>query len=166
MDHPTADFYRSIYRLLEHETPLRFDCGRLCDAACCQDSPDLPGMYLFPGEEALFGGLEGFSVSDADLPGYGPVRLLCCEGMCERAQRPLSCRIFPLAPAVSLETMQTRPDPRGKPICPLCRQEASALSGGFTAAVGRAFAALWAEPQCRRFLLALSRHLDEFGQPL
>lgn len=166
MGNPQKVFYRKLYQLLERETPLKFDCGRLCGAACCQTSPELPGTYLSPGEEAMFDGLDGFTMTDAELPGYGTVRLLSCEGSCDRAVRPLSCRVFPLAPAVSPEGVGIRLDPRGRAACPLCRQSAGALSGSFAAAVRQVFASLWDELECRRFLAALSHHLDEFGQPL
>ena len=43
--------------LLEQVTPLSTDCGALCGAACCQDSPDedsVAGMLLFPEEAPLY----------------------------------------------------------------------------------------------------------------
>ena len=166
MVHPKTDLYRQLYQLLDQVTPLRFDCGRLCDAACCQVSPELPGMFLFPGEESMFTDLAGFIISDAELPGFGPVRLLSCEGTCDRANRPLACRVFPLAPAILPDGVGVRPDPRGRAACPLCRQSAGSLSQEFTAAVRHVFRALWAEPECRRFLSALTDVLAEFDRPL
>lgn len=156
-------FYRRLYALLDGAQPLAFDCGRLCGAACC--SPRLPGMYLFPGEEALFTGLPGFTISGEELPGYGPVRLLSCEGICYRGHRPVSCRIFPLAPGFSGDAVRARLDPRGASICPLCSGPVSALYGAFAKAVEAAFAKLLAEPETAAFLRALSTAVDEYGKP-
>ena len=41
--------------LLENLTPLKTDCGRLCQAACCQGDENT-GMLLFPEEETLYEG--------------------------------------------------------------------------------------------------------------
>ncbi len=166
MGNPTTDLYRELYRLLDTETPLRFDCGRLCDAACCQLSPDLPGMYLFPGEEALFAGLSGFTVSQGHLPGFGEVPVLSCQGHCDREQRPLSCRVFPLAPLVCGGSVSVRMDPRGRAVCPLCLQEAGSLSSGFRTAVCQVFGQLWQTAEGKRFLTAISEQLEAFDEPL
>ena len=86
-------------KLLENVTPLRRDCGGVCGAACCQSDEDgQGGMLLFPGEEALYETLpEGFSIREdnAVLPG---MKLLTCDGVCEREYRRLSCRLFPMLP--------------------------------------------------------------------
>ena len=71
------------HALLDALTPLKTDCGRLCDGACCQGD-ETTGMLLFPGEDALYercafgrvlsagfslGGapthLQGFQITDA-----------------------------------------------------------------------------------------------------
>jgi hypothetical protein len=157
-------FYQKLYSLFDEANPLAFDCGKLCNSACC--SPELPGMYLFPGEEALFAGKPGFTLTDAELPGWGNVKLLSCSGRCNRGLRPLSCRIFPLAPKVEGDAVRVRPDPRGKAVCPLCNQPLSALCGGFMKAAQEAFTALLAEPETADFLRALSNIVDEYANPL
>jgi hypothetical protein len=160
----TIAFYQRLYRLLEDSSPLRFDCGRLCGAACCRVSPELPGMYLFPGEEALLRDAHGFSFSDVELPGWGNARLLSCVGTCVRGLRPLSCRIFPLAPVVDGQAAHARIDPRGSSVCPLCHQPASALSGGFVQAVELVFTALLEEPETAGFLRAVASEAEAFGK--
>ena len=164
MDHNLL--YHRIYALFESVSPLRFDCGRLCGSACCQPDPELPGMYLFPGEEALFTGRSGFKITETDLAGYGPVPLLSCKGNCERAMRPLSCRVFPLAPKLESGIVSVRPDPRGRACCPLCRQGLGSLSSEFKNAVLDVFQLLAENPSTQEFILALSKHLDEFDQEL
>lgn len=55
---------RTAREIMCNITPLRFDCGRLCGAACCApDEEGDGGMLLFPGEEALYEPLpEGFEI--------------------------------------------------------------------------------------------------------
>ena len=49
--------WKAIYRLLDKVSPLDYDCGTLCKAACCTYSGDMRdedmGIYLFPGEEKI-----------------------------------------------------------------------------------------------------------------
>jgi hypothetical protein len=158
--------YSRIYTLLGSLTPLRSDCGRLCGSACCAVSPDLPGMYLFPGEARCYEGKEGFVIHPTEMPGYGPVQLLSCDGHCDRSTRPLACRVFPLAPKVLASAVKTRLDPRGRPVCPLCHQSRAALSSEFVAGVEAVFAELMQHPDTEAFLRALSMHIDRYDLPL
>lgn len=48
--------YRAIYRLLDRVSPVDYDCGTLCGAACCmvESEPDMEmGIYLLPEEGEL-----------------------------------------------------------------------------------------------------------------
>ena len=112
------EIYTQIYRRLDKVTPLPVDCGRSCGAACCEDNETGTGMYLFPGEEAMFSlpeekktqllsGEEGvlreesewLHITPSEFVVEGrPVLLATCGGSCPRHLRPLSCRIFPLVP--------------------------------------------------------------------
>lgn len=159
-------FYDNLYARIGALTPLKSDCGRMCGGACCSVGDDLPGMFLFPGEEAMYEGKPGFVLRTAPLPGYGPVTLLDCGGTCQRDLRPLSCRIFPLAPNVQGDTVTVRLDPRGRAVCPLSRGSRGALHGAFVDAVQQVFEELLRHPETAPFLRALSREIDEFVQPL
>ena len=159
-------FYEELYALLYDSTPLAFDCGRLCERACCRVSPDLPGMFLFPGEEEVLKAVEGYAIQSAEMPGYGKVLLLSCRGRCDRQFRPLSCRVFPLAPLVDGGAVKARLDPRGRPVCPLCHQSRSGLSSAFVKNAEAAFTALLSNPETEPFLRALSAAIDNFEQPL
>ena len=94
--------WKRIYGMLERATPLPFDCGRLCGKRCCSGIQTGRGVYLFPGEEKLFAGestwctVEEFVPEEVHFTGGG--FLLNCCGDCPRSMRPLSCRLFPLAP--------------------------------------------------------------------
>ena len=150
-------------------TPLARDCGRLCGAACCRaDEQGRGGMLLFPGEEALYRQRmpEGFAITrdDGVLPGG---RLLTCSGLCRREDRPLACRLFPLAvfldgagePEISL-------DPRAWPLCPLMPSGMAGLSAGFVEAARDAARMLAELPEIRAFLAAQSAFLRRLQQPL
>lgn len=121
--------------LLETVTPLKSDCGRACGGACCQPDEDgQGGMLLFPGEEALYEILpEGFSIreDDAVLPG---LKLLTCDGVCERKNRPLSCRLFPMLPTRTGAKM----DRRAWAVCPLMESGKRGLNPAFVEAVKEA----------------------------
>jgi hypothetical protein len=92
-----------LYGLLERITPLTADCGDMCRKKCCSPREEGLGIYLFPGEDKLFPGGEGwYRLSEyGSGAGYytGPGGLLLnCTGKCPRSRRPLACRLFPLAP--------------------------------------------------------------------
>lgn len=115
----TINTILKAYELISDYTPLKSDCGKICDCKCCKgDSND--GMLLFPGEEALFKEKEGFTVYFEERYNCYAVR---CEGNCERNERPLACRIFPyfIYSDASSETNKTTvaPDIRAEDFCPL-----------------------------------------------
>lgn len=139
---------REAYAILGDLTPLKSDCGRLCDAACCQsDETGENGMLLFPYEEWFYRKpMEGFPfhlVRDDSL--YQGGWRLVCRGSCPREARPLACRLFPLR--IRLETADQGAhteaipeiDPRAWLCCPLPEQGGlRALRQDFVEAVGRA----------------------------
>ena len=97
---PNNPELREAYERLYHETPLGFyNCGRLCDGLCCRG--DCKGMWLYPYEEELFADKDGFEVCETE-GNYG-YPMVICSGECDRADRPLACRIFPLFPLVTEE---------------------------------------------------------------
>jgi len=155
--------------LLADSTPLNRDCGRLCAAACCQgEGVDCwGGMLLFPGEEGLYQALpEGFAITPDEgvLPGG---RLLSCQGFCDRALRPLACRIFPLAILLDeAQTPRVALDPRAWPICPLMPSGLEGLSAGFVSAVKEAAGVLAQTAEMRAFLRGQTRFIRRLQKPL
>ncbi len=105
------------YEYMSDVTPLRNDCGKLCDSKCCKGSDD-DGMILFPGEEKLFEGKEGFTVYYEERYGFNAVR---CNGNCRRSERPLACRIFPFFIYLNKEDTKPAvlPDVRAMDYCPV-----------------------------------------------
>ncbi len=96
-----------LFALTEKITPLHQDCGLLCGSICCkpQKNADL-GMYLFPGEEVMYNGQEPWLSYEKHDPKqyefpknwHDPVYFVQCTPPCPRQSRPLSCRLFPVAP--------------------------------------------------------------------
>lgn len=142
--------------LLNHLTPLKTDCGRLCQGACCQGD-EATGMLLFPGEEALYEDCAfarvvptGFSL------GGTPAQLLVCDGRCDRKNRPLACRLFPLF--LKFREDQTpvlRMDARARAVCPLTDYGMRALDPEFKQAARRAYDLLLEDEVCAAYLKAL-----------
>lgn len=108
--------YKAIYRLLNAVSPVDYDCGTLCGAACCtcgkDENPDEMslGIYLLPGEEKILCQDEDWLdwtseyAEDYDFPESwtGKVHFVRCKTppICPREKRPLQCRFFPLEPHI------------------------------------------------------------------
>ena len=138
-------------------TPLRNDCGQYCGAACCRSLPgEETGMLLFPGEEALYRGKDGWRMVRTAL---GP--MIVCRGTCAREDRPLSCRLFPLLPLIRPEGIRVAMDARAGAVCPLYASGVSGLRTEFTEAVRACGRILSEDPAQRRFLQMLTQQHDE-----
>ena len=148
-----------LYELLEDVTPLRDDCGLLCGAACCKgDGND--GMLLFPGEKEAFEGKEGYVVRYNAAYGCDEV---ICSGSCQRAERPLSCRIYPYFFYNNGEGRVTvAPDLRALGRCPLAEEGAGA-SPLFLRRMRMAALVLERDPAQTAFLRQIGAALTDFG---
>lgn len=159
------EFYNQIYTILSSHTPLRGDCGKACNKACCEGDKDGDGMYLFPGEEQMYDSLPSWAaISETDFEyskgKFAP--LFSCDGVCDRDMRPLSCRIFPLSPYISPEgELSVIVDPRARGMCPLSALYVSDFEPKFVDAVSRVGIELMKNPETKQFLTAFSRMIDE-----
>ncbi len=154
------DWYISrAYDILNDVTPLAFDCGLLCRSKCCTGSMK-DGMLLFPGEEKRFANLDGFVINDSP---YG--KTLICNGACNRNERPLACRIFPLFPYVTNGTNGFRisvlNDVRALDYCPLYDME---ILPRFEKKIRLATRNLLRDEECAAFLLRLTSEFTDIGQ--
>jgi len=148
--------------ILAGVTPLLRDCGRLCAAACCTpDEGGRGGMLLFPGEAALYRQLpDGFQLqADDALVAAG--QLLTCEGLCDRRDRPLACRIFPLMFVSGGGRGDVVMDPRAYALCPLAPSGVDGLAPAFVAAARDAAQLLMQDPACAAFIRATEAHVQE-----
>ena len=143
--------------ILEDLTPLKTDCGLTCNGACCRPmEAEMTGMLLFPGEEAYYEGREGYRMTKT-----GQGTLLICSGRCDRADRPLSCRLMPLIPVLREDGIKVATDLRAKTVCPLARQGKDALDPDFVSAVRQVGRILAEDEAQRAFLIQLTKHQDE-----
>lgn len=152
---------------LDQVTPLYRDCGALCALACCQsDEAGLGGMLLHPGEAALYNKLPpGFSIQkDCSLLPDG--QLLRCEGRCDRAERPLACRVFPLMFITKGEGLDVALDPRAWPLCPLMPSGIPGLRSDFVQAAQQAARLLAQSPAQRLFVQAQQEGVQALCRPL
>ena len=96
--------WKAIYRLLDRVSPIDYDCGKLCGAACCTcadtNGDDMEmGIYLYPGEHKIHNKKDNWldwTVEDAaefEFPDSwnGPVYFVRCKTppVCPREKRPL-----------------------------------------------------------------------------
>lgn len=144
--------------LLENITPLKSDCGRVCGAACCEPlQGEETGMLLFPGEEKQYEGLDGYTLKRTVS---GQMMVICC-GRCNRAERPLACRMFPLLPVIREDGVHVAIDARSRAVCPLSKGSVHDLAPEFVSAVHKAGELLAEDEACRAFLIRLTEEHDE-----
>jgi len=146
---------------LKNVTPLKRDCGRVCGARCCRPlEGEETGMLLFPGEVEAYAGKAGFEVRKTARGD-----LLICSGTCDREDRPLSCRLFPLLPVIGDDgKVRAVTDLRAKAVCPLARQGKSAMDPAFANAVREAGEILAAEDEQAVFLEMLEEEQIELKE--
>lgn len=158
----SADALVAARGMLDGVTPLLRDCGRLCAAACCApDASGRGGMLLFPGEAALYRQLpDGFQLQ-ADDAVVAAGQLLTCEGLCDRRDRPLACRIFPLMFVANGGRGDVVMDPRAYAICPLAPSGVEGLAPAFVAAARDAARSLMQDPACAALIRRQEAHVLE-----
>ena len=112
-------------------------------------------MLLFPGEEEAYLEKPGWTVQET------PAGLLAvCPGRCERSERPLACRIFPLLPVLREDGVKAAADQRARAVCPLLRQGIRGMNPAFAEAVREAGRILAEDPEQREFLEMLTGEQD------
>lgn len=105
--------YRAIYRLLNRVSPVPFDCGQICGAACCTaaELDDELGILLLPGEDKIHDRNADWmtwntlSTQEYEFPRSwrGNAYFVRCKTPphCLREMRPIQCRTFPLMPVIN-----------------------------------------------------------------
>ena len=138
-------------------TPLPGDCGVFCGGACCRSADgEETGMLLFPGERAAYEGLPGWRIAQGALG-----EVVFCPGTCNRAIRPLSCRMFPLLPVLREGTIRVTMDQRGRAVCPLVGSGVRGVQEAFRQAVREAGGLLAQAEGTRQILEKLTWEQDE-----
>ncbi|MDF9408624.1 hypothetical protein L7E55_09690 [Pelotomaculum isophthalicicum JI] len=153
--------WNRIYNLLDDITPLAVNCGLLCGSACCTEWEQGAGIYLLPGEEGMFSGLEEWLVREERSTGeYGVI--IRCNGTCPRERRPFACRTFPVTPYLSPEgKLELRLDEAAVLLCPLVKAgDIRILEKRFLMRTRLAWEELLREPQIRKNIEWKSRQVD------
>lgn len=145
--------YAEVFRILGDLTPLRADCGVLCGGACCKGD-EHTGMRLFPHEET--------TLSVQELPDGG--RLAVCDGRCDRATRPLACRIFPFFPTVDEKgRIFVEKDDRAARLCPLLsHSDELVFDPRFFKALKKIGKRLAKDGECCAFLAETTAEIDTY----
>jgi hypothetical protein len=157
--------YKKAYRLLADSTPLKFDCGLLCNRKCCSGDSNT-GMCLFPGEEEMFDRQNGFLKMHREKLSDGDVLFGVCDGTCKRKYRPLSCRIYPYVPYMDDNGKLTIiEDPRARYLCPLLIGSTELkINKIFKRNIRDAFFLLIQDSDIKRHICLLSGIIDEYGR--
>ncbi|HEX3028496.1 MAG TPA: hypothetical protein VHT34_04150 [Clostridia bacterium] len=156
--------YRKAYRDLSNITPLKYDCGMLCNSKCCSGSSD-SGMHLYPGEELLYKDTSDFLSTSCEEFGHSTVHFAVCNGTCKRKYRPLACRIYPLVPFIDTAgNLHIIEDPRAARTCPLLiLREDYPINAFFKQKVRSVFHLLILDPDIRCYIEDLSDVIREYS---
>ena len=161
------EIYKIAYRILGDKTPLAGkDCGKLCGGACCEGD-DETGMYLYPFEDVMFSKKDSwYRIITSDFTyDNEKVDILTCPGMCNRNERPLACRIFPLAPfrKGKKDKLSIIIDPRSFSLCPLSQREyVKMMDSNFYHRVECVFRFLNQFDPIARFIEEMSFQMDDY----
>ena len=112
-------------------------------------------MLLFPGEEEGYAGKPGWKLRKTEAG-----MLAVCSGVCDRSERPLACRIFPLLPVIRDGAVRVAADERARAVCPLLRQGLRGMDPAFRDAVREAGRLLAEDPEQQAFLEMLTEEQD------
>lgn len=131
--------WQAIYRLLDRVSPVDYDCGELCSAACCTCADicgdDEMGIYLYPGEDKIHDRKDDWlnwtveNAEDFEFPDSwrGKIYFVKCKTppVCPRKKRPFQCRTFPLTPHLYEDgTLELIYNDEALPyLCPLIEDE-------------------------------------------
>ncbi len=135
------------------------------------------GMILLPGEERRYFSrldwAELVSVEQVYTPetvrqrfGSQNMYLLRCQGSCPREERPLACRVFPLAPILTAQgVIRLVLDDDGIEVCPLVQhRRLHCLTNSFVRRVRFAFQTLVQDEQIREWTARESERRIQMAQ--
>lgn len=157
--------YKKAYRMLESSTPLKFDCGTLCNKKCCSGDKNT-GMHFYPGEEIIFKGNQDFLNIRKEIFDNREIFFAVCQGKCDRSFRPLSYRIYPLIPYIDQnDRIHIIEDPRAKYTCPLLFNfDEIEMDRSFIRKIKKVFQLLAQDTEIKAYIVSLSGVLNEYSR--
>ncbi|MCH5185788.1 MAG: hypothetical protein J1F64_06655, partial [Oscillospiraceae bacterium] len=92
------------------------------------------------------------------------LKLCTCKGVCDRYQRPLACRIFPLSPYINDRgELRITVDPRAKAVCRLSRAyDTEDFNRKFVDNVRKTFVILCKNKEIYEFMKEYSSYLETY----
>lgn len=144
--------YNTVYKMLKDITPLKCDCGQLCNKNCCKGD-ETTGMLLFPEEKS---GLNTITTESGIIA--------VCNGSCNRTERPLSCMIFPFFPVINDKgKIKAVIDYRGYGICPMVKNcEFIKFNRKFIKTVEKAGKLLYTDTDIKEFMISKGNEILEY----
>jgi hypothetical protein len=157
--------YKKAYRMLESSTPLKFDCGILCNKRCCLGDNNA-GMHLYPGEEAVLQESQIFLKIRKENFNNIEIFFAVCNGKCDRRFRPLSCRIYPFISHINhVGQISIIDDPRAKYTCPLLLDmNELQIDKRYVRKVTKVFQLLAQDAEIRTYINTLSGVLNDYSR--
>ncbi|MDP4181988.1 MAG: hypothetical protein Q8942_12955 [Bacillota bacterium] len=157
--------YKKAYRKLYNITPVKFDCGQICNKKCCNGNDEM-GMILFPEEISYLQQLNvNFLNFRQETNIWQDINFAFCNGACNRKYRPLSCRIYPFTPYIDKQgILKIIKDPRAKYVCPLLYIGDIKINNRFSRTIKKVFKELIQDNEIREHIDSNSRILDEYAR--
>ncbi len=146
------EIFNSVNKMLKDVTPLKCDCGQLCDKNCCKGD-NTTGMLLFPGEKSNLNTV----ITDNGI-------IAVCNGNCCRDERPLSCMIFPFFPLINENgKIKAVIDYRGYGICPMIKNsDFIKFNRKFIKTVEKAGKLLYTDTDIKEFMISKGNEILEY----
>ena len=154
---------KRIYKIFDHVTPIKSDCGELCCARCCQGSVH-DGMWLLPDEDLLLKDADFLTIHETIEGKYA-----VCNGHCDRKLRPIACRMFPYFPFLfrtrtGAHHVKPMPDARALATCALFDVNAPEITPAFKQAVRRAGILMMQDHMIRNWMSYSSGYICDIAQ--
>lgn len=159
----------TAYHLLQDITPLKYNCGTLCDSLCCKnngENGETLGMWLLPYEREVLSRCEDYTFAKAE----DGTETVFCTGKCDRSKRPFACRIYPYYAhlckmADGRIKITIKIDPRARLSCPIAnRNSYLRASVYFKARVKMAIRSLMKDEKISKELFEISDFLYEIEE--
>lgn len=143
------NIYIKIKDMFKDVTPLKADCGILCDCACCKGEHN-QGMLLFPEEQTSLNTI----INNNQIT-------VVCDGNCNRNERPISCMLFPYFPLINEKgKVVAELDYRGYGICPMIENaDVIKFNRKFIKNIEKAGKLLYTDNDIRLFMESISKDI-------